>query len=391
MEALIIVDVQHDFLHGGALEVPGGDMVLPVISRLMKRFDFIVATQDWHPADHGSFASSHPGAKVRDVIDLHGQRQVLWPTHCVQNTHGAELAAEIDMSKVDRVIRKGQDPAIDSYSAFHDNGRRHDTGLAGFLRSNKVTRVVVVGLATDYCVKATVLDAIDEGFEVLVVRDGIRGVDAKPGDSERAIIEMARAGAKIVFERDVAFRGDDAVEIIAEGKFLQLAKHGKWEFATRRNASSVVAVVPVTEDGRLLLVEQNRAPVGVNVIEFPAGLVGDHQSEIGEAEEVAAQRELKEETGFEGTEWQLLARGPTTPGMSDEVMALYMASGLRRVSTVLGDGDEQITLHEIPLSGVLGWLESMARSGRMIDLKVYSGLFLAAATHPQLWRAIASR
>jgi len=198
MKALILVDIQNDFLPGGALPVPRGDEVMPVANTLMPRFDVVVATQDWHPADHGSFASQHPGHKVGDSVDLNGMPQILWPDHCVQGTPGAEFASGLNVAGIHRVFQKGTDAGIDSYSGLYDNGHRKSTGLAEFLRAAAVTDVYVMGLATDYCVKFTALDARAEGFNVFLVEDGCRGVELKPGDIWRAIEEMKAAGVAVV-------------------------------------------------------------------------------------------------------------------------------------------------------------------------------------------------
>lgn len=201
--ALILVDLQNDFLPTGALPVPDGDAVIPVANSLLPRFDLIVATQDWHPADHGSFAAQHPGTQPGQLIDLHGLTQVLWPVHCVQHTPGAEFAPGLDTSKIHKIFPKGTDPAIDSYSGFHDNGHRRATGLADYLRAQGVTDVVVLGLATDYCVKFTALDALQEGFSTRVVTDACRGVNLSPGDVDRALRELEAAGASLVTSADL--------------------------------------------------------------------------------------------------------------------------------------------------------------------------------------------
>lgn len=198
MEALLLVDIQNDFMPFGALPVPGGDAVVAVANQLMPRFQLVVASQDWHPADHGSFASNHPGRAVGETVELGGLPQVLWPDHCVQETPGASFHSALDVAGIHHVVRKGTDPAIDSYSAFFDNGHRKDTGLAAYLRSRGVDRLVVMGLATDYCVKASVLDALASGFAVQVVSDGCRAVELAEGDAERAFREMSEAGAGII-------------------------------------------------------------------------------------------------------------------------------------------------------------------------------------------------
>ncbi len=196
--ALILIDIQNDFVPGGALAVPEGNAVVPVANTLMDCVDPVVATQDWHPADHGSFVSQHPDRSVGEIVDLHGLDQVVWPDHCVENTPGAEFVEGLETGRFHHVVRKGTDARIDSYSGFFDNGHRKATGLEEYLRQQGVTHLVMVGLATDYCVKFTALDAREIGFEVTVVTDGVRGVDLQPGDCERALAEMREAGAATV-------------------------------------------------------------------------------------------------------------------------------------------------------------------------------------------------
>lgn len=196
-KALIIVDVQNDFVPGGALAVKGGDEVVEVINRLELEFDLIVATQDWHPKDHGSFASNHPGHAPGEIIDLFGLDQILWPDHCVQGTRGAEFVKGLNTHRIDRIFHKGTDLEIDSYSAFYDNGHRKSTGLADYLRERGVTEVYIAGLATDYCVKYTALDAAQSGFKVHLITAGCRGVNLQPDDSDKAIAEMREAGVEI--------------------------------------------------------------------------------------------------------------------------------------------------------------------------------------------------
>lgn len=197
--ALIIVDLQPDFLPGGALAVPDGDAVVPVILQLMNSFDIVVATQDWHPAEHGSFAANHEGRNPGEVIDLHGLSQILWPVHCVQGTPGADFVPELRAREAEltAVFRKGQDVTVDSYSGFFDNGKRTDTGLAGWLREQGVQEVAVCGLALDYCVKFTAVDALEQGFDVTLVRDATRAVNLAPDDGEKAVTELRQRGAKI--------------------------------------------------------------------------------------------------------------------------------------------------------------------------------------------------
>jgi len=203
MRTLILVDIQNDFLPGGALAVPRGDEVIPVANQLQGRFDLVVATQDWHPARHGSFASRHPGRKPGDLSELGGLPQVLWPDHCVQGSSGAAFAPALDMNRVETIFRKGTDPAIDSYSAFFDNGHRKSTGLGDYLKGRGADEIFVLGLATDYCVKFTALDARQLGFRTRLVEDGSRGVELQPGDVARAVAQMRDASVQIVRSTEV--------------------------------------------------------------------------------------------------------------------------------------------------------------------------------------------
>ncbi|PKQ15547.1 MAG: nicotinamidase/pyrazinamidase [Actinobacteria bacterium HGW-Actinobacteria-7] len=203
MRALLLVDIQNDFMPFGSLPVPHGDEVVAVANALMDSVDFVVATQDWHPQTHGSFASNHYGRAQGDIVTLGGVSQVLWPDHCVQGLPGASFHAALNVARIDAVVRKGTDPLIDSYSGFFDNGHRQDTGLTDLLRSRGVTELVVVGLATDYCVKYTALDGETEGFDVVVIEDGVRAVDLSAGDGEKALAEMREAGCRVEHLRDL--------------------------------------------------------------------------------------------------------------------------------------------------------------------------------------------
>ncbi len=196
MKALIIVDMQNDFCPGGALPVRDGNMIVPVINDLMKTFDLVVATQDWHPKDHGSFASNH-GKKLGEMIVLNGQDQILWSDHCVQGTPGAEFVKGLDERMIAKVFQKGMDKGVDSYSGFFDNGHKNATGLGDYLKQQKVAEVHVVGLATDYCVKFTALDAVGLGFKTFLITDACKGVNLSDGDVQRAIAKMAKAGVVI--------------------------------------------------------------------------------------------------------------------------------------------------------------------------------------------------
>lgn len=203
-DALIVVDVQNDFCPGGALAVPDGDQVVPVINRLMPLFPLVVATQDWHPPDHQSFAANHPGCQQGQVIEVAAMPQVLWPVHCVHGTAGADFHPGLDVMRIQTVVRKGLQPEIDSYSGFFDNARRRATDLHPFLQTQGVQRVFVCGLATDYCVKHTCLDGRSLGYEVYLIEDACRGVNLSPGDVQRAIDEMRREGVEVVQSGDVA-------------------------------------------------------------------------------------------------------------------------------------------------------------------------------------------
>lgn len=196
-KALILVDLQPDFCPGGALAVADGDAVIPIANRLMPAYDVVVATQDWHPADHKSFASQHPGTKPGELGTLNGRPQVMWPDHCVQGTPGAALHPALDERPIKAVFRKGMDREVDSYSGFFDNGHVNATGLAGWLKSLDVGAVDVVGLATDYCVKWTALDARAAGFETAVLTEACRGVELASGDVARALDELRAAGVKV--------------------------------------------------------------------------------------------------------------------------------------------------------------------------------------------------
>lgn len=196
--ALIIVDLQNDFLPGGALAVKEGDKIVPLIDELLnQKFDAKVATKDWHPRDHASFAPNH-GKKPGDVIMLEGIEQILWPVHCVQGSKGSEFAPGWDTKKIEKIFYKGIDKTIDSYSTFFDNGHRRATGLADYLKSKKISDIYIAGLATDYCVKYSALDALHLGFNTNIITDACRGVNLKPSDTEQALKEMQEAGAHLV-------------------------------------------------------------------------------------------------------------------------------------------------------------------------------------------------
>jgi nicotinamidase/pyrazinamidase len=197
MKCLILVDLQNDFCNLGALAVEGGNEVIPVANKLMDKFDLVVATQDWHPADHESFAAVHYFRKPGQIIDLHGLEQVLWTIHCVQGTFGAEFVQELNTEKITKVIQKGMDKTVDSYSGFYDNGRRGATGLHDYLQSQGVTEVFIMGLALDYCVKFTAKDAVELGYKTNLILDGCRAVNLEEGDGDRAANFLKLLGVKV--------------------------------------------------------------------------------------------------------------------------------------------------------------------------------------------------
>jgi len=198
MNVLLLIDIQNDFLPpAGALAVPDGDQVIAVANAASEAAEHVVATQDWHPPDHGSFASQHEGVEIGQVFQLDGLPQIGWPDHCIQGSHGADFAAALHTDKIDHVTRKGTDRRIDSYSGFFDNGHRKATDLHDYLQSVGASALTVMGLATDYCVKFTVLDALELGYRVNLVLAGCRGVELNPGDVQRAIAAMQNAGATV--------------------------------------------------------------------------------------------------------------------------------------------------------------------------------------------------
>lgn len=179
MKALIIVDIQNDFLKGGSLAVLNGNEVISIINELQNDFELIVATQDWHPANHKSFAKNHPGKNEFEKVDLNGLQQVLWPVHCVQGSFGAEFHKDLHMNKIEAIFRKGMDAEIDSYSGFYDNGKQKNTGMAGYLKNRNVSEVFVCGLAADYCVYFTANDALDLGFKTIIIDNATKPIDAQ--------------------------------------------------------------------------------------------------------------------------------------------------------------------------------------------------------------------
>lgn len=196
MKALILVDIQNDFLPGGTLEVPQGDAIIPLANKLQEHFNLVVATQDWHPAEHGSFASNHEGKKPFDKIQLSGLEQILWPDHCVQGSPGADFPEGLNMNKVEAIFRKGMDPGIDSYSGFFDNGHKKSTGMADYLKGRNVDTVFIAGLAGDICVNFTLNDAVEQGFKAVLVKDATRPIDE--ADFKNALNQLEKKGGSVI-------------------------------------------------------------------------------------------------------------------------------------------------------------------------------------------------
>ncbi len=198
MKALLLIDLQIDFCSSGVMEVPEGDQVIGVANQLMEVFDLVVATQDWHPADHKSFAANHPWRHPGQVIEWEGLQQILWPIHCVQHSFGAMFHPRLHRDKIDKIIYKGAHPDIDSYSGFFDNGYLNATELEDYLKAKKVTELYIMGLATDYCVGFTALDALKLNFKTFVIGDGCRGINLKEGDAQAMLERIETQGGKII-------------------------------------------------------------------------------------------------------------------------------------------------------------------------------------------------
>jgi nicotinamidase/pyrazinamidase len=200
---LIVVDVQNDFCPGGALQIKDGDSIIPLINRIMDRFDLVVATQDWHPQNQVSFASKNPGKNIYDQNNISGLAQTLWPDHCIQGTKGAEFHDDLDLSKFCLILRKGMNPLVDSYSAFIENDRNTETGLAGYLKALKVREIFICGLATDYCVNYSAMDSLRYGFKCNVIIDATRGVDLPEGSIGAVVSEMKDKGISVISSDDL--------------------------------------------------------------------------------------------------------------------------------------------------------------------------------------------
>lgn len=201
MKTLVVIDVQNDFMPGGSLAVPDGDKIVPIINRIQDKFDLIVASQDWHPQNHISFASNHPGKSVFDEIEIHGKKQILWPDHCVQETDGALFHPDLKTQNWETIFRKGTDPKIDSYSAFYDNGHLKSTGLTGYLKDKGASQVFFCGLAADICVYFSTMDAFKEGFACFYIEDASQPLDVELFEIQKK--EMARLGIQIISSEEI--------------------------------------------------------------------------------------------------------------------------------------------------------------------------------------------
>lgn len=202
MKALLVIDIQNDFCPGGALAVPEGDSIIPIVNRLIDSFDIIIQTQDWHPSGHSSFASSHEGKNPFDPIQMEYGEQVLWPDHCVQGSEGANFHPNLNTNKSQVIVRKGFRIDIDSYSTFYENDKKTTTGLTGYLNERGITDLYTVGLATDFCVKWSVLDGLKEGFKMILVEDAVRGIDLN-GSVEDSLKEMKSKGVQFIQSNDL--------------------------------------------------------------------------------------------------------------------------------------------------------------------------------------------
>jgi nicotinamidase/pyrazinamidase len=202
-QALLLVDIQNDFFPGGTLGVNGADALFPLANDVQPLFANIIATKDWHPANHKSFATNHSHHQIHDIILLNGIQQILWPDHCIQNSTGSEFHPTLKTDRIQKIIYKGIDPEIDSYSAFFDNAHQRNTGLDAYLKEQGITDLYIMGLATDYCIRYSVLDALSLGYNTFVITDGCFGIDQQPGDIEEALNTMEAQGAKLILSSEI--------------------------------------------------------------------------------------------------------------------------------------------------------------------------------------------
>ncbi len=202
--ALLIIDIQNDFCPGGALAVEKGDAIVPLVNELQKSFKHIIATQDWHPKDQVSFASNHDKAEPYDTITIDGMEQVLWPDHCVQGTHGADFHPDLDTTGPRLIVRKGMKRDVDSYSAFFENDKKTRTGLDGYLKNLNISNLYLAGLATDYCVFFSAMDAATLGYNTHVIIDATKGIDVPNNNIEKSVSAMEEKGIKIIYSKELA-------------------------------------------------------------------------------------------------------------------------------------------------------------------------------------------
>lgn len=209
MKALLMIDIQNDFLPSGALPVPGGDAIIPVVNKLQDYFDLVIATLDWHPANHKSFASNHAGKKPLDIVDLHGVQQTLWPDHCIPGTWGADFPPNFNTKKATAIFRKGTDPELDSYSDFYDNARLRSTGLAGYLREKGVDELYLTGLAGDICVYFTAMDSLGERFTTYIIEDATRPLNW---------VDYNKAKKKFIEKGGIIIQSSDVIAMFEKNK-----------------------------------------------------------------------------------------------------------------------------------------------------------------------------
>ena len=340
MKALIVVGVQDDSLPGGCRSGPASDRVATVADEAMELFDLVVAVRDPRPADLRA-----------------------------RSTPGAELALGLNADRIDKVFHMETDRGVDNHSGCASNSRQTAAEIGDYLRARGVDEVHVLGPAADCRVKITALDVAALGFATCFIIDGCRGVQLSTDDVETAVREMRAAGVKI---RSLADGLE--TEVVWEGRYLRMVRRGDWEYAQRTNAATTVGIVAVTDDGKLVLVEQDRKPLDQRVVELPAGLVGDVPGREDESPEEAATEELRVETGYQADEMTWLFDGVVSGGLTDETVTLIRARGLTKVGPGGGDEREDITVHEIPVAELGAWLQGWRAAGAGVDLRVYAAL-----------------
>lgn len=344
--ALIIVDIEGDFLPEGALGVKGAHELVPVAQGLAPHYDVKIATLEIHPENHISFAK--------------------WGAHCVAGTKGAELHPGIASIPGLVVFTKGEDPEVDSPSGLRDDKGR-STGLHEFLQKEGVTHLDVMGLVTDVCVKATTLDSISMGYQTRLLAFASRAININPGDEDAALKEVQQAGGTIVHTAP-EWTDRNPPEMLYSTPYLVLKRKRDWIYVSRTKGNGAVGIIAITEENKVLLVEQLRVPLGRNSIELPAGLVGDRTE--GETPLEAAHKELLEETGYTAAVMEPFGAPLCgAAGLSDETIQLFVASGLKKVAAGGGTETENIVVHEIPLKYYMRWLLDQQALGKVTDSK----------------------